>query len=242
MNIRTLIRHATAAALFAAIPLATASSMTATPVPAVATAQTQRIVNLQTKGSAEIDRRVANLNAALAKLSAGTKLSAANKAALAKQIQDELTGLAGLKAKLAADTTLATARADVASIVTDYRVYVLMLPKARLVATDDRFGVAEDRLNTLATKLQAAITARKAKGKDVTALQTSLDDMKAKIASAQSKTTGLADKLLALSPSDYNANHASLIAYRDALKGSQAGLKTARDDAQSIITALKNLK
>jgi chromosome segregation ATPase len=242
MNLRTLVRNATAAALFAAIPLSSVSSMASTPAPTVSAVQAQRIAHLKTKGAAEIDRRIANLTAALQKLSASTKLATDNKTALTQQVQSEISGLTSLKTKLAAETTLTGARADVQSIITDYRVYVLMLPKARLVAADDRFSVSEAKLNELATKLQTRITALKSNGKDVASLQASLDDMKAKTASAQGRTAGLVTKLLSLQPTDYNANHALLVSYRDALKAAQADLKTARDDAKTIITAMKTAK
>jgi hypothetical protein len=231
MNKRILVRAATAAVLFAALPLSAVAVSTPTPTPSAA--QAQRLTNLKSKGTAEIDRRLANLNSALGKLNASTKLTAANKATLAKQIQDEIAGLTALKAKLAADTELATARTDVASIVSDYRVYALMLPKARLVSSADRFAVAEDKLQTLHDKLAAKPL--KDGANDVAE---KLADMQAKITAAKTISDPLTAQLLAIQPTDYNANHATLVQYRASLKTAQDDLKAARDDAKSVIATL----
>ncbi len=235
MKSRTFSRTMLAATLFAAIPFA---SVAATLTPAQSTALT----HLQTRGAAEISRRITNLNAALTKLNASTKLTGADKTSLATQINNELTSLGALQTKLAADTDLATARTDVQSIVTDYRVYVLMLPKARLAASADRFAEVEDQLTTLATKLQTKIDTAKTAGKDTAAMQTTLNDLTAQVASAKTITDGLVAKLLALQPADYNTNPSILATYRQSLTTAHTDLKAARTDATTIITGLKPSK
>lgn len=220
-----------------AVPLSVAAVTTAPVV-----TQNIHITNLKTKGAAEIDRRLTNLSAASAQLDTAQKLSADNKAALAKQIQDEVTGLTALKTKLAADTTLATARADVASIVTDYRVYVLMLPKTRLITAADRLTVAQDNLAVLQSQLASRVNAAKSNGKDVSALQAELSDMQTNISDATAQLTGLTDKLLAVQPSDYNTSHAALSTYRQAEAAALKAVQTARADAQKIADGLKALK
>ncbi len=241
MSTVTVTRRVLAAVLLAAMPTATISAVS-TPTPTPGAAAAQHLTNLKTRGNAEIDRRITNLTAALDKLAASTKLTAAAKATLTSQLNAELTGLGALKAKLAADTVLATARTDVQSIITDYRVYALMLPKARLVASADRFDVAEAQLTALSVKLQAKISTAKAAGQDVTAEQAGVTDMNAKIADAQTKTANVVTQLLALQPTDYNANHTVLLTFRTTLAAAQTDLKTARQDAASAISALKALK
>lgn len=203
-----------------------------------AAAQAQRLANLKTRGDTEISRRLSNLNNALAKVQTVTTLSTADKAALVGQIQAEISGLNTTKSKLDTDTTLATARTDVQTIVTDYRVYALMLPKARLTATFDQLAVVETKLNKLANQLGAAINSAKASGKDVTATQASLADMQAKIAAIATLTDGQVAKLLALQPSDYNTDHTVLESYRTTLVTAQTDAKAAASDASSIIQGL----
>lgn len=252
-------RPAMAAALLAAFPLTAANSAPsptpnttlapasttpgATPVPVdltklSAALQAQHLATLKTRGDAEIARRLKNLNDASSKIAGLTTLTASDKSALTTQVQNEISGLTALKAKLDADTTLSAGRTDVQSIVTEYRVYLLMLPKVHLVAATDHLSNALNNLSLLSGNLQTAITAQKDKGKDVTAMQTSLTDMQAKTSAAGSILSGLADKLLALTPSDYNTNHTVLMQYRASLGTAQADLKAARADAASIIKAL----
>jgi hypothetical protein len=228
------------ALLLTAVPSTATAASTRSPTPSAN--DTTRLTRLITKGTAEIDRRVAGLNAALAKLQASTRLTASDKEALVKQIQDELTGLTNLKTKLAAETTVAAARADVQSIVTDYRVYALMLPKARLVAATDRLTVAQTKLTDLANTLQTRLTAAKSQGHNVDALQAVHNGMNAKVAEAAKQTNGLTAQLLAIQPSDYNANHAALMTSRQALAAAATNLKGARTDAKTIIDGLKTLK
>jgi hypothetical protein len=233
---RTLILS-TALALMPAGTLAVTASPTATPA-----ATDARLANLKARGTSEINRRKENLTAASQKIQASTKTPASEKQVLTSQLNLETATLDALAKKLAAETTLAGARADVQSIVTDYRVYALMLPKTRMVASIDRFSVAEEKLNLLHDKLLnqvRAITDSPDTSKD---LQDKLAAMQQEIDTAKSAADGLVPVLLALKPTDYNANHAVLVQYRDALKGAQEHLKAARDDAKAILEALKTAK
>jgi hypothetical protein len=236
MRYRYFSRSILVSFLFTAIPFASVSGV-ATPA-ATASDQTVHLSNLQTRGAAEIDRRITNLSNALTKLTASTKLTPADKTALQGQINTELTGLAALKGKLAADTDVATAHVDVQAIVNDYRVYVLMLPKTRLIATIDRFIDVEDKLTSIDSTLQTKVNADRAAGKDTASMQASLDDLKSKIADATSKTDGMTAQLLALVPTDYNADHAILLTFHQSLIAAQTDVKTARDDATSVASAL----
>ena len=226
--------------LFAAIPFAPVSG-TVSPVPAV-TDQATRLANLQSRGAAEITRRVTNLGDAQTRLGASSKLTAADMTALQGQLSAELTALTALKTKLAADTDLATARIDVASIVTDYRVYALMLPKTRLIATADDCAVVDNKLNTLEVTLQAKTEAEKAAGKDISVLQASLDDLKSKTLDAANKTSGITAQLLAITPDQYDASHEVLSPFHQTLLAAQIDLKTARDDATSVVADLASIK
>ena len=243
MRSSILTRIALAALLFAAIPLSTAYAVAATPLVAspLTTSQATHLANLKTHGTTEIDRRISNLNAALLKLNATTKLTASDKTTLTTAINTEISSLNALKTKLTADTDLTTARADVQSIVNDYRVYVLLLPKTRLVASADRFTAVEGQLTQLVAKLQAKVGAAKAAGQNVTAMQTSLTDLKSKTADAQEKSTSTIAPLLALQPTDYNQDHAVLVNYRNTLMAAHDDVMAARDDAKSVIQALKGV-
>jgi chromosome segregation ATPase len=244
-------------ALAAALPVAAAAAahggpvkaITATPTPTLSPQVTTpavssettavRISNLKTRGTAEITRRITNLTGTLTSLNASTKLTSSDKASLVSQVNTEITGLTSLKSKLAADTTLAECEADVQSIVSDYRVYALLLPKVRMVTVADRFTAVEAELATVQVTLQAAVDAQKAAGKDTATLQTSLDDMQTKITAAQNLTQSIVPELLALQPSDYNTDHTILEAYRMSMTTALADLQAAQADAKTVASVVQ---
>jgi hypothetical protein len=201
----------------------------------------QHLVNLKTRGAAEINRRVMSLGAALTAINANTKLAATDKSALAAQVQTESTALKALSTKLAADSTVTAALADVQSIISEYRVYALLLPKVRLVASADRFAVVESKLTTFAATLQVQVTAQKAAGKNVTTIQQQLTDMTTQTAAATAKSTSVVAPLLALQSTDYNTDHTVLTTYRATLATALTQLTAARNDAQTIVKALDAL-
>jgi hypothetical protein len=241
MRLNIVSRSALIAVLFTAIPLSSATGVASKSESPSAT-QAARLTNLKTRGTAEIERRLASLTAARTTLNAGTRLTQADKNTLVAEVAGEITALTALSTKLGADTDLAVARTDVQSIVTDYRVYALILPKARLAAAADRFVLVEDQLTQLQAKLQAKTDAAKTAGKDTTVMEASISDMAAKIANSKTITDGFVAQLLALHPTDYNASHALLASYRESLVAARTDLKTARDDAKSIVAVLKAVK
>jgi hypothetical protein len=255
MSFRVIARTTLAACLFSAMPLASANALTAAQVKAQQTAtaaaaqaaqatqatQAQHLANLKTKGAAEIDRRIASLAAASEKLAASTKLAAADKTALLKTVTDENTGLSALKDHLASDTTLETARADVASIVLDYRVYALLLPKVRMVSTVDRLEVVEAKLTDITAKLETNLAAAQVDAKTRTDLEASLAKIKSSLAAAKEKTGPLGDKILALTPTDYNADHAAVLGYRATLASARDDIRTASSEAKALNLTLKKL-
>ena len=200
-----------------------------------------RIANIISKGDQEISRRLTTLGTLTSKINSATKLSASDKATLSAEVSSEVSGLTALKSKLDAETTLDGAKADAQSIYTDYRVYALIVPKVELVRVADDQQVAESKLTDLAAKLQTRITTAKNNGKDVTALQTQLNDMTAKTQAAQAISTSIESKVINLQPSDYNSDHALLSGDRDQLKTAHQDNQAAYADAKNIVAGLKAL-
>jgi hypothetical protein len=208
--------------------------------PATTDKGSDRLAAIKTKGDAEITRRLATLNALTSKISNSAKATATDKTTLSGEVTTEISGLTALKAKLDAETTVAGAAADVASMVTEYRVYALLVPKMSLIKTADDQQAVEAKLAALATKLQTRITAAKSSGKDVAIMQASLDDLNAKVAAAQAISGSVEKTVLPLQPTDYNSDHSLLSGYRDQLKTAHTDNQTAFADAKSIVAALKN--
>jgi hypothetical protein len=204
-------------------------------------AQTTRLNNIISRGNAEITRRINSLNEVSAKISNAPHLTSTNKSLLSNEVTTEIAGLTALKTKLDADTQVSTAVTDAQGIVTDYRVYALILPKIWLIRWADDQIATETKLTSLATKLQTRITAAQTAGKNVTSLTASLADMNKQISNAQTISTGIESSVINLQPTDYNTNHAALDGDSTQLKTAQTDIKTAVSDATSIVNGLKAL-
>jgi hypothetical protein len=202
---------------------------------------TQQVVLEKAKSvaSAAITRRVLALRDLITAAKAITKLTDAERTALTNQLQNQVNGLTTLNAKIQGDPDAATVRADASHIVTDHRVYVLTIPKARgMVAADIELNAA-DRLGKLADRLAAAIDQAAAKGKDTTTAQADLTALRARLAAVTGSVTLLPAALLALEPSGYPANHPVLEQGRATLRTGRAGLADAAALARQVIADLK---
>lgn len=205
-------------------------------------AQIQKVSNLKNRADQEINRRLTTLNSLLTKITASKKLSDTNKSSLSTLIQSDITNLTTLKSKIAVDSDLATLRSDVQLIVKDYRIYLLIRPKAGIVVAGDTVLANTEKLSTLAGKLQTRISQAQAAGKDVSALQTAYTDMQAKIADAQKQALNAQTAVMPLTPEGYPANKTTLLSAVGMLKTARTDMQTARKDAETIIRGLKTLR
>ena len=203
--------------------------------------QQQHLKNIISKGDQEITRRLATLNKLDSVINSADKLSAADKATLTSQVNDEITNLTNMKSQLDAETTLTGAVADAKSVISDYRVYALIVPKVYLVKTADDQQAIETKLTTLSQKLQTRVSAAQTAGKDVSSMQAKLSDMNSKIAAAQSLSTTIESAVINLQPTDYDSNHSVLSGDRTQLQTARSDLQTAYNDAKSIVNSLENL-
>lgn len=197
--------------------------------------------NLKQRASNEISRRIASLTSVSNRISEMKRLTDAQKSLLIGNIQAEIASLTALNSKIQADTDIETMRADVKSIVTSYRVYLLYLPQTRIIVAANGLLNTADKLGELATKLQSRINEAKGKGEDTSVLETTLADMQAKIADAKTKANNAINKVSSLQPTDYPGNKPSLQSGRSILQEAREDLITARQDGQKIIVALRKL-
>ena len=193
---------------------------------------------LRAGGTAAIDRRLVFLGVLSRYIDAASHLQAAHRSTLKDRFTSDEDGLRALRTKIQGDSDCATLRQDVRSIVTGYRIYVLVGPQTRLTVVADRLVWVSSKLDDVAAKLQKAIDAAKARGKDVTAAQKALNDMKAQDATARTEAVAVPDKVLPLQPSGYPENRSVLLSSRDSLRSSRAHLAAAIRDAKAVVSAL----
>ncbi|MEO5949733.1 MAG: hypothetical protein ABIP74_04985 [Candidatus Saccharimonas sp.] len=214
---------------------------TTVPAFALTSAEQTRLTNIITKGSQEIDRRVSALNAASTVIDKTEKLAAGDRQMLNAEVASSISGLSTLKTKLSAETTLGAARTDAQSILTGYRVYALLLPKVRLVKVADGQIALEAKFTALSAKFLERFAELKAAGRDTVSLEATLSTMNTKVTDAEAISTAIQAKVIALQPSDYNADHTILSGDRDQLKVAHDKLVSARKDAKTIVDGIKSL-
>lgn len=200
-------------------------------------AQQVRLEASKQLATGAITRRVLALRELSTAAKSIVRLSDADRTALTTQLQDQVNGLSSLNAKIQGDTDEATVRADAGRIVTDYRVYVLTIPKARGLVVSDIELNAADRITKLADRLSNAID--QASGKDTTKAKTDLASLRTKLASVATTVSPLPAALLALQPAGYPGNHTTLESTRTALRTGRTGLADAATLARQVIADLK---
>ena len=189
---------------------------------------------IQTKAAAAVTKRVDALNAAIAKVNAAKGLGSAQ-ATLASYLGADIAPLQQLNTKIQSDTTLQQARQDAGTIFSGYRVYLLVLPAARLAGDADRITTTVlPRLTSAAAKAQAHENAT-----NQAQLQPLIDDLNAQISAATTATNGLATTVLGYTPAQWNGNHELLSPARSDDKTANAAIKKARQDVVQIVQVLR---
>jgi hypothetical protein len=197
------------------------------------------LADIQKSASIKTTQRIGSLNTAIARVNSAKDITSADRTTILATLNADVAGMNTVEAKIAADTDVATAAADYKTIFTTYRVYAVAIPQARFAAAADRMtGTALPRLTDAQTKLAAALAGPDA-GKSTPALQADLTDMQNQIAAATSGLNGVAAAALAVTPSDFNANHSVLDPERSAVKSAIADVKKAASDGKTILAAIK---
>jgi len=231
----TLLATATVVALALGTCAPAFADGTATPAPSAG----KSLAAIQANAKIKTTARIGALNTAIAKVNAAKDISSSDRSTILGTLNGDLAGMNTVEAKIAADTTIATAAADYKTIFTSYRVYAVAIPQSRLAAAADRMtGAAIPRLTDAQSKLAAALAGPDA-SKSTPALQADLTDMSTQIAAASSALDGVAAEALAVTPSAYNSNHAALTSVRSAVKAAIADLKKASADGKTVLAAIK---
>lgn len=191
-----------------------------------------------------IDARITALNDLSTRIGQLKNVSDSEKSTISATVATNVSGLTALKTKIDGETDVTTLESDEKTITGSFRIYALIIPQGRILASADRAVTIGALLSTVETKLQTRLNDAQTSGKDVSASATLIADMSAKITAANTEASAAAQGVIALKPDNGDktvaaSNHTALVAARAHMKTSTADLATARDDAKAII---KNLK
>lgn len=218
--------------------LAVATTTPAVARPTTNTMTPARMTYLKARGHLAIERRLNEIDRLTALVNGASHLTSSNRSTLLSKLSSDTSGLQSLDTKIQGDSDATTLRRDLASIVTAYRIYVLVAPQVHIVVASDRIAAFVALGDSIVSKIQSKIDTAKAGGKDVKAAQAALDDMKKELADAAAATEGVASNVIALTPSGYPGNRATLLSARSSILTARAHLVTARADAHAAVSAL----
>ena len=198
------------------------------------------VAALKTEITRRIDLRLAALGRYDRELTAAKPLTDAHQATLHELVTTDSSALTNLKSTVAAQTTVAALQADAKSMVTDYRVFLVVGPKVRLTIANDAEVDANTKLHKTHDTLARLVADAKAAGKDTTAAEQDLADMLAALDRATADINGQVAALLAIQPGpDGAAIRASVTTVRRALGSGRADLHTAVTEAKHVRDFLK---
>jgi hypothetical protein len=236
---RTVLGGAIAASIITVALVFTASAPAMASTPAPKSPAPKTLAEIQTAGAKATSDRITSLNREIPRISGNACITDSNKSTILGTLNADLTGMQDLASAIAADTDVSSAAAHYKSIFDDYRVYGVGIAQAHYAAAADCIQTkAIPALTKAQTKLAAALAGKYA-DKSTPEIEAKMADLAAQIAAATAAIDGVAAQALAVTPADYNANHAVLSSAKSSVSAAAAAVKLAKQDAQAVLAALK---
>ena len=189
---------------------------------------------IKAKAHTDITDRVDDLNAAIAKVNAAKGLGS-GQATLVVYLGTDLASLQQLDQRIQGDTTVKQAAQDFSTIFSGYRVYVLVLPAARIAGDADRASsTAIPDLTAASARAQKHVNLRNQEF-----LEPLINDLNAQIATATGSTNGLAATVLAFTPAQWNAHNDVLSQATSSDHTTDSALQKGWSDVQDIRQVLR---
>lgn len=191
---------------------------------------------LKASCTAQIAKRLTALDKLAARVAEQSAV-VTHQARIGEIIESTRTGLTALQAELDAATTVDALMPICRRVVTDFRVFALVVPQVNAAVAADAIVARQATFTTLRAKLEAAIeTGRTPETQaELTALLASFEEHVAAVATA---ADGVADAVLAVTVAEYNANPKVLKASLESLRAARKEAKAAARDAHHILEIL----
>ncbi|MDD2823101.1 MAG: hypothetical protein PHQ59_03385 [Candidatus Daviesbacteria bacterium] len=201
---------------------------------------TQKEEVLRNKTELEINRRLTSLSNLNTRVEAMKKLSNESKNTLILQVQDQINSLNALKLKIQNDSDIQSFKDDRLAITEEYRIYLLFIPKMHILAASDRIFEITADMDKLVSKMQTRIDSEKKKGKDITTMQSNLDNIKSKITDANTQAKAATDLVTLLVPDQ--GNKSKFAANKQALQDARKKLVLAKQDLSLVKQGFEQIR
>ena len=207
---------------------------------ASSTAQSLSMTAQKKIADSQIQARLDYLNAALNRVNQMEKLGLDQRSGLTESLQASIDGMTNLKTKIDADTDPDELKADIQSIKESNRIYVLVLPQTRIIASVDRIADIISMMTDFNTKVQARLSDEQTKGRDVSALSATIADMNSQTADASIQAQTALSLVQNLQPDngDQNIFQSNKIALQNGkakITAAANDLKIARKDIGTVL-------
>jgi len=187
-----------------------------------------------------IDRRLATVEHLGGAVDRAASLTDAHRSTIDATLASTSSGLTDLRATVEAEDDGCELADEARSVVEDFRVYVVVLPQARVTIGGDRVAGVEPKLDQLAERLAQRIDEAAADGEDVTDAQAAHDAFVAAYEEAVATAAPIGDRVLALVAADWpEPAQPTLEQAREDLRAAVEDLRAARGFARDVVDALE---
>jgi hypothetical protein len=228
----------------AMITLAAAGALLALPA-ASATAGTTAagtgscLPRVDAASAAAVSARLTVLTAHQSAIAADPTVTPSDRSALEGTYAQDTAGLTATKASVDAATECAVAKATATTIVTSYRVYVLVGPQTHLTEAADAGLSGASGLQAVEPSLRTAIAAAALAGRNVTTAQAAYADLVTRVTATQQELAPVPASMLGLTPPEYPGCLPTIEADRRAVVAGGSGLAAAAKDVSTIEHSLR---
>lgn len=199
----------------------------------------QKEINQKNNASKEIDRRFAALDKLTLRISEMKKLSDADKNLLINQAKDQIAALQALRVKIDSDTDPATLKADRQAIASQYRIYMLFIPRIQVLASADRIIEICNDISSFVAKIQDRLAKNPAKNTNTT-IQQALENIQNKLSDAKTEAQAAQTLVNQLLPDNGDTNLVK--SNQKALQEARAKLVLAKKDIADIQKDIQTIR
>ena len=203
--------------------------------------EAEKIARLKELGAMLIENRLSLLNNLKTRIQNMNRLTDAEKTALISDIDTNIADLNTLKTKIAADTDLATLKADIKSIFEKFRIYMVAAPKGLGEALASQGQYILGRLQAIQRQMEQITNQNKNQGKDTTQLEQLMTQVTNQLQTAKDQLAIAEEKFKSMTPANTDAAKTAREEGKAAMKKAKEALKEAHRLLKQISEQLKTM-
>lgn len=217
------------------------SGFAAAPAALCAATDTQCVITFGNARIAERQTALSKLNSRVSEVYTDGRITSADNSTLVGDISTNESGLTTLKGQLDGASDAKTARADVKLIYTQFRIYVVVLPRDyhelwldMLIHTDARLKGAEPVMQDAINGAPSSVHAK---------ANSLFTDYQSQVSTAEAQTQAAQAVLPQLTPANFNASSSAYAtqfgSYKTDIQTAHTATKQAIADLHQIVVLLK---